>query len=871
MSLHEIKELKVGRLIGDGECGRVYAARTRDGEDVALKVFHGMAISRRALQASVERLAAGGWPDGVMRVLESDYHHRPAYQLTPMAGEIPEGGGDVAPRSLQHQIDAHPGADTWAVVRGIAEALAAMHHKRVAHANLKPGNVFFNESGDVLLADWALGNMPGVGRLRFTDALLYQSPAQLRSPDGYLHDDGYRWDVYAFGTLAYRLLTGRFPRCHEIFASVAPPQGVTRRDDVDADMLKVARNLEKQPTVTWPDEPVDDLEAGMCEWILRCLELDAHQRPASMIDVVAGFARVEKDVATRDAHAELLDQRRRAGRRAMHAYFAFGIATAAAVAMAAMWWMEADRLGEAQAANAEMTTAVEAANAAVESANAATAAADAAVESANAATAAADAALLESEAEAQDAIETSERELEAAMARLRASRDVGDRLFAWTIEQDHRQLPPLDGRDARLEFLEAYYDGFLDDVAGIDGLEVERARARLQLAEVSLVIGDPVRAHARLAELLAASDDLADDPTFAIRMARNMVLLGILQQNQGQNTSIATFRQAREMLDALPPADATIDGDRIRHFSAVVDIHLATHLAMDGADDAALESLVEATATLNELADARPESMILRAKLAEAYNTSASILDRMGRPGEARETRELAISGLRTLLEETPDDPALMLELAGALGTMAEAAVRTGNIDEASEKSGEATALLDRVIASQPENTTATSRKAAQLGLQAGILRDEGRADEAVGKYSEGILLLEAVRKNDPDDPVATYRLALLTWQMARMLGIEGERDEEIAMLRMAADLMEHADSTASHGGPRKEQTDLSSAYLFGDLGHALELAEDQAGAVAAFARACEFWRALVAADPDREEFADGLAWCERRLAELKE
>ena len=38
----------------------------------------------------------------------------------------------------------------------------------------------------------------------------------------YLEEQGYRWDVYAFGVLAYRLLTGAFPRCDEVFRKVAP-------------------------------------------------------------------------------------------------------------------------------------------------------------------------------------------------------------------------------------------------------------------------------------------------------------------------------------------------------------------------------------------------------------------------------------------------------------------------------------------------------------------------------------------------------------------------------------------------------------------------------------------------------------------------
>ena len=139
-----------------------------------------------------------------------------------------------------------------------------MHERRVAHGNLKPGNVFFADDGEVLLSDWAHGqHARGVRQFDFTDAVLYQPPEQLRNPAGYLEEEGYRWDVFAFGVLAFRILTGRFPRCHETFDFVAPPAGETRREGIQADLGKIARNLESQPEVTWPDEAAEPAGGGI--------------------------------------------------------------------------------------------------------------------------------------------------------------------------------------------------------------------------------------------------------------------------------------------------------------------------------------------------------------------------------------------------------------------------------------------------------------------------------------------------------------------------------------------------------------------------------------------------------------------------------
>ena len=178
------------------------------------------------------------------------------------------------------RLGEHPGMASWKLVRSLARALAGMHQRRVAHGNLKPGNVFLTDDGEALLSDWTMGNMPGVTDFQFTDAVLYQAPEQLRDPSGYLDEAGYRWDVFSFGVLAYRILTGRFPRCHETFDFVAPAAGVTRKEGILADLFKIARNLDSQPEVSWPDAAQNALEAGFREWIDRCLPLDPAKRPA---------------------------------------------------------------------------------------------------------------------------------------------------------------------------------------------------------------------------------------------------------------------------------------------------------------------------------------------------------------------------------------------------------------------------------------------------------------------------------------------------------------------------------------------------------------------------------------------------------------
>src|SRR6478609_6934255 len=187
MEVPRVEGLIPVKLIGHGGCGRVFHAKDVFGKDCAIKVFDEIAIPRRLLEKMTLRLETGGWPAGVMKVISADFDATHPFWVTPLvvgAGD----GADPIPRNLQSGLREHPGATSWKLVRSLARALARMHERRVAHGNLKPANIFFGDDGEVLLSDWTMGNMAGVKHFRFTDAVLYQAPEQLRHVSGYLEE-----------------------------------------------------------------------------------------------------------------------------------------------------------------------------------------------------------------------------------------------------------------------------------------------------------------------------------------------------------------------------------------------------------------------------------------------------------------------------------------------------------------------------------------------------------------------------------------------------------------------------------------------------------------------------------------------------------
>jgi eukaryotic-like serine/threonine-protein kinase len=839
----KIGDLTGHELIGEGGCGAVFRVKDADGNALALKIFDDTTINRELLEKTTLRLRSNGWPEGVLPVIASDLRGGPAFRLMPLMADG-RGEGAPRPRSLQHKLDEHPGIDSWKLLRALARGLSAMHSRGVTHGNLKPGNVFLDESGAPLLADWALGNMPGLRRFEFTDAVLYQPPEQLREANAYLESAGQRCDVFAFGVMAYRVLTGSFPRCDETFSQVAPPLGETRREGLRADLPRIAGNLEGQPEVRWAEQNPGELENGMRGWISRCLELDPLKRPANMMEVAAGLDAVEQELEARRERGELLDQRRHAEQKLRSARFGIGVAAALVIGLAGLWQMEKTRLfdekirhkqeslalmGDIQSTHSEKSMA---------------------------------------EIKVAEAEETLVKERKAWIASLEESRQAGDWLFTWAMEKDRRKLPPLDGRDIRLKQLESHFTDFLTKTGEVPDLIEERAHAHLQLAEISISSGDSVAATSRFEAARKILESLPMTADLKFRLASDSLLLALLRQANADPQTNEAFASAKEAFAGLPRAE--VDADRMDRMLAALDFHEAKLLAARGDETKALEQLMRATQTLNRVSALRPDSAILRSELAACHLSSAAILDDMGNSGDAADVRKLASVELRKLVDKNPDDPAPRLELAGCYGAMAEAASLAGDDAESGSLSDKAIKLLDELLSRHPDNSEAVSRKAAQLGLRAGIMRDRGQAAEAMRNYDDGIRMLEALRATSPGDATVSYQLALLWWQKGRMAGASGGRDEEIALLGRARDLLASLDASKPVAGPSPAQLRRSAAYLAGDLGHALQLANRKGDALRAFTNAVSLWEALVKSRPQSEEYQEGLAWSRRRLADLK-
>lgn len=119
----------------------------------------------------------------------------------------------VACGSLADHVDASgplPLDEVRSIVRQLATALEFAHSRNVIHRDVKPGNVLFDDSGNVYLADFGLAKLLGGADLTTSGALL-GTPNYLAPDWGGKGDPTASVDLYALGVMTYEMLAGDVP------------------------------------------------------------------------------------------------------------------------------------------------------------------------------------------------------------------------------------------------------------------------------------------------------------------------------------------------------------------------------------------------------------------------------------------------------------------------------------------------------------------------------------------------------------------------------------------------------------------------------------------------------------------------------------
>jgi tetratricopeptide (TPR) repeat protein len=255
--------------------GEVYEASDEElGGVLALKIILPGLIENEEMLARFKRevhLARQVTHPNVCRIFDVGRERAGGVELLYLTMELIDG--ETLTEHMKHEKKLRP-ADALPLLEQIAAGLGALHEKSIVHRDLKPSNVMLvKQSGGGVRA--VIGDF-GLARAVLEESLedgLSRSGLVMGTP-GYMAPEqlgGMRvspaTDVYAFGVLAYEMVTGKraFPARH----GTTPPPA---------------------PREVAPDVPAD-WEAV----ILRCLETDPGLRPetaAKAAAILAGQTRL---------------------------------------------------------------------------------------------------------------------------------------------------------------------------------------------------------------------------------------------------------------------------------------------------------------------------------------------------------------------------------------------------------------------------------------------------------------------------------------------------------------------------------------------------------------------------------------------------
>jgi serine/threonine-protein kinase len=260
-----VGEYALDRELGRGGFGVVWKAHDREtGKLVAIKVLTRSDAELASRFAAEARAATQIGHANIIEVFGF--------------GELPDGRQYYVMEHLDGEtLDARirrgklAVAEALPILADVARALDAAHAKGIAHRDLKPENVFLVARGGTKLLDFGIAKLmdpTGVTHKTRTGLPLgtphYMSPEQCHG-----HDVDHRTDFYAFGIVAYRMLTGAYP----IDASNA--------------LAILSKQISDEPVP--PSTLVPELGSGVDSVIAWLMKKDLRERPVDLATAMRMF------------------------------------------------------------------------------------------------------------------------------------------------------------------------------------------------------------------------------------------------------------------------------------------------------------------------------------------------------------------------------------------------------------------------------------------------------------------------------------------------------------------------------------------------------------------------------------------------------
>src|SRR6266478_6309550 len=254
---------RVVALAGRGGMGEVYRAEDLKLSQIVAIKFLPAALSRDAGALarfhSEVRIARQVSHPNVCRVFDiGDADGIPFLSMEYIDGE------DLA--SLIRRIGRLSSDKAIEIARQVCAGLAAAHERGVIHRDLKPANLMLDGTGKIRITDFGLASI--AASIEDADVKAgtpaYMAPEQLEGKEVTAKSD-----LYSLGLVLYEILTGK-----RAFDARTVPELMKQRE---------------KSSPASPSSIVRDLDPVVERLILRCLESDPAQRPASALQVAAAL------------------------------------------------------------------------------------------------------------------------------------------------------------------------------------------------------------------------------------------------------------------------------------------------------------------------------------------------------------------------------------------------------------------------------------------------------------------------------------------------------------------------------------------------------------------------------------------------------
>lgn len=871
---------------GTGTFGSVFRADWDGRLQCAVKLLNPVGIHPAYLSWCLEKLREEERHPNILPVLGFDLAHQPAYVSSAWVDK-----SDTGPRTLQDAVGRWDMVQNVHSLMALAKALAWLHKRGIIHTGLTSSNVLLlsEDPENIMVTDIGQGLIEASQRANWRRHAPYFSPERCRHEAPHGESSGEAWDVYAFGVIGFRLLTGKFPRAAAFFADASTKEEIKSSSKLD--LTALAEALESEPMLQWPEPATNPRAAAMQQAIERCLALQPEARFAHMTDVLNEFEKIEQFPAEsppiaiapqtpQQTPGELPTLPEPApGTTASEAPTISKSAEAPAptprrpkpasqprsVPTKVTWLTSAAAVAAAIVALLHFRQAQDLRQDLID------------LQSANSKAQQLAAASEAASTKQSQAAQTALNEQNRLKRNLLQEQELSDQLLQTLLDQRPAENDPLaETWRNRLGEYAAHAQDRLKNIASNPDLLESAARTRWNMASINLALGEKKVAEGWLEEALrdvdaaaAATTDKTLHATWDLLAGRILSRRGEINLDQLKYAEAAQqLNQANKSLTAYLGSHADdVTGQREHARAAWLE---GRALLAKPDPTAAAQILLKAAEMANGLTFSpaqRDEDIFL---LVDTYHELARCQIEMKDDNAALKSFLEPLQKLRTYDRDHPKAPESRERLATSYIEMGRVLSRVGNASEASQALNQGIRLLLELIIEYPENEQYTFLTGTAYGEVSRLISSSGKPADAISYAQSAVQYLNILTEKNRIEP--QYRLHYAA-ELTSLSEIQESISHFPEAVKSGLSAVSLLDELSTEGGLANADRSVAQnclARIQSSLGRSCENLKQKDEAVSWYSKAIASWQKVAAEGNKDEKVQKNLSWTQDQLKRLQ-